>query len=372
MFGFLNPRPHSNEYRRAYARLCQHQHAHYGLWSLAFHSYEAVFLYQWALDAGAVPASTLPNQRCCKLMARRSIRQAPDSEVGRFCASLGLLLGSIKLEDDWRDSRRWLAGVGRWLLRKQIASARSYFSRLDSRFARNIEQLLADHAKLEKRGTPIELNEYVEPAAHSFGYVFGLMAKLAGMPSQSANLISLGRSLGAALIAFDCAVDWKRDRRRGEFNPLPDEEAVHRALLASASWLDEAAANVTHAFGPQARSAATINVVRERILQIDPLSNSRTCEVKPAGVWTRLKCGVRQSLRLAALPVLAAMSASGNSEESSPPGDEPPHSPNDGKKKGPIITTKNTTSGGGASDCACPCICIDLSCCDAAGCLGGC
>ena len=50
MFGFLNPRPHSWAYRRAYARLCQHQRRAYGLLSLPFHSYEAVFLYQCALE----------------------------------------------------------------------------------------------------------------------------------------------------------------------------------------------------------------------------------------------------------------------------------------------------------------------------------
>src|SRR5689334_4489763 len=106
MFGFLNPRPHSGPYRRAYARLCQHQRRAYGLLSLPFHSYEAVFLYQCALDAGAFPADVLPPVRCCRLAAPTTLVRAPDAAVGRFCASVALLLGSIKLEDDVRDTHR--------------------------------------------------------------------------------------------------------------------------------------------------------------------------------------------------------------------------------------------------------------------------
>ena len=60
MFGFLRPRPQSDDYRRAYARLCVHQRQRLGLRSLPFHSYEAVFLYQLALDAGAVAPECLP------------------------------------------------------------------------------------------------------------------------------------------------------------------------------------------------------------------------------------------------------------------------------------------------------------------------
>ena len=105
MFGFLNPRPHSGEYRRAYARLCQHQRRAYGLLSLPFHSYEAVFLYQCALDAGALPGHVLPAVRCCRLVAPTTLSHDPDAAVGRFCASVALLLGSVKLEDDIRDAR---------------------------------------------------------------------------------------------------------------------------------------------------------------------------------------------------------------------------------------------------------------------------
>ena len=49
MFGFMNPGAQTLEYRSIYSRLCQHQRQHYGLLSMPFHSYEAVFLYAWRL-----------------------------------------------------------------------------------------------------------------------------------------------------------------------------------------------------------------------------------------------------------------------------------------------------------------------------------
>ena len=63
MFGYLNPRQHAADYRRAYARLSQHQRRAYGPRSLPFHSYEPVFLYLCALDCGGFPAAVMPWDR---------------------------------------------------------------------------------------------------------------------------------------------------------------------------------------------------------------------------------------------------------------------------------------------------------------------
>ena len=79
MFGFLNPRPHSDDYRRAYARLCVHQRRRFGVRSSPFHSYEAVFLYQLALDAGAFIAfdCAADKQRDSQLPAESSWKPNP-------------------------------------------------------------------------------------------------------------------------------------------------------------------------------------------------------------------------------------------------------------------------------------------------------
>src|SRR5262249_13120264 len=52
----------------------------------------------------------------------------------------------------------------------------------------------------------------------------------------------LGRHVGTAIIAYDSAVDWHKDQRRGAFNPLPDgEESVSAALALARCELLQAA-----------------------------------------------------------------------------------------------------------------------------------
>ena len=308
MFGFLNPRPHRREYRRVYARLCQAQQLHYGFWALPFHSYEAVFLYQCAIDAGAVNVDQIPWKTCCKLMARGSLRKESDAAVGRFCSSLAMLLTSIKLEDDIRDSGSIAARITRWILRKRLSKACRYFQDLDPRFQKNVAQLLENHHRLEVHHQQISLEEYVEPTAQAFGYVFGLIARLPKLDSHRDTFIQLGQKLGAAIIAFDCAADWHRDRRRGEFNPLPDENAVEDAHLLSAHFLEEASNIARMAFGEESQAAKTLDSVRLRLLRFGGCVVQPQVK-KPITLRTLLNRGIRKAsavFRLALAPVLSS------------------------------------------------------------------
>jgi hypothetical protein len=376
MFGFLNPRPHSWAYRRAYARLCQHQRRSYGMLSLPFHSYEAVFLYQCALDAGAFSAGVLPHVRCCKLAAPGSLPREPDAAVGRFCASVALLLGSIKLEDDVRDARGLPARIARWLLRKRIARARGYFARLDPRFHKNIEQLIGDHHAMEAAGVPVPLDRYAEPTALSFGYVFGLMARLRGLEDQRELLAALGRHLGEAIIAFDCAVDWKRDRRRGEFNPLADEDAVADALLRSADRLADAETLTRRELGPDSRAAATLAAVRARILRANLLAEPTPCPVRSRSLINR----VRRAARFALVPVMSSAEPAHEGEHPpQPPGDDElsrkrPHLPGGVESQDP--EKEKQKKGRGNRCCAdddwCYCCLCAPDACQCAGGLGEC
>ncbi|HEX3147952.1 MAG TPA: DUF5685 family protein [Gemmataceae bacterium] len=374
MFGFLNPRPHSADYRRAYARLCQHQRRAYGILSLPFHSYEAVFLYQCAVDAGAFPTAVMPHVHCCKLATPTSLPRDPDAAIGRFCASVALLLGSIKLEDDIRDSRGLLARCARWVLRKRIARTRTYFNKLDPKFGRNVEQLIADHHQLETKNEPVMLEQYVEPTALSFGYVFSLMARLPGMFEHRDVLATLGRHLGSAIIAFDCAVDWKRDRRRGEFNPLADEDAVANARLQAADRLADAEGLARRTFGAESRAAATLSAVRTRVLRMNPLVEAKPCPVHSGSVWTR----ARRAARFVMMP--AMVSANGPGASDVPPVNPPPERSGQppglpggiedaGDKKG---GRKHSSCCGNDTDDCCFCGAMSCDCCQCAGGLGEC
>ena len=293
MFGFLRPSPQSNDYRRSYARLCVHQRQRLGIRSLPFHSYEAVFLYQLALDAGAVDAGCLPIQRCCKLGGRANVAVAGDAEVGMFCASFAVLLASIKLDDDIRDSRSTLARFAKFVLRNRIAQAKNHLRKYDPAFDPTVAGFLAEHHRLERPGRAVTLAEYVEPTAEAFGYLFGLFAGAIRRPDQRDVLRTIGRHIGRALIAFDCAADWHRDRLRGEFNPLPDESAVERSLEFCWNQLSDSADVARVCFGHRSRAATTASRVADRIANFRP-SGLRTCPARP-NRWAMLKMVTQRS-----------------------------------------------------------------------------
>jgi hypothetical protein len=381
MFGFLNPRPHSLQYRRVYARLCQHQHRHYGIWSLAFHSYEAVFLYQCAADAGAVNLENLPDIRCCRLLTRSLGHDAPDAEIGRFCASVALLLASVKLEDDLRDTHGIPARIARWTLRQRIEQSKSYFGRLDPRFGRNIAALLADHEQLENSKQSISLDRYVEPTSLAFGYVFGLMSRLPEMEQQRTLLVELGHKVGAAIIAFDCAVDWKRDRRRNEFNPLPDEQAVLDSLEQSDQYLSQAAILLRQNFGMRSQAAGTVDAVRQRIQGIRE-SRNLSCSTPRISPMQILRRTVGHALRTAKYVLIPARMTE-ETIPSNPNANEPPHgpyvpgqNPQGGLDKDPLPLpphkSNDCSSGCSSSDASCCASIPDCSGCDGCGDCGGC
>jgi len=296
MFGFLSPRPHSDRYRHAYARVCVHLRRAFGVRALPFHSYEAVFLYQLALDAGAFPVAAMPAVQCCKLARPGNLGAAADAAHGRFAAAVALLLADIKLTDDIRDSGSWLARGVRFVLKGRIRAARAHLAGFDPVFDATVNGYLAAHAKLEARADVIPLVEYIEPTANAFGYVFGLAARLSGMNRFAEPLTAIGRGVGAALLAFDCAVDWRRDRARNEFNPLPDEAAVRAAMRFSVNELDDVAERCRLAFGSQSAAARTATAVADRLATRNPLA-AVACPTVPA--W-------KQALAfLTAKPVLA-------------------------------------------------------------------
>lgn len=75
----------------------------------------------------------------------------------------------------------------------------------------------------------------------------------------------LERLLGAAPIAFDWAFDWQRDRAKGEFNPLPDEAAVHAAIAFCQNYLLDAAQVCRRAFGTVCETSRVLLAVKETI-----------------------------------------------------------------------------------------------------------
>ena len=250
MFGFLSGGC-NGDYRRLYALCCQNHFVHFGRVATIFHSYESVFLATIAYDLKVIQPLATAAPKCCRLRKRKTngeqldIQNIPD-DVGAFLASFAMLLTWIKLQDDIHDSRSWLARFAKWSLTGPIRKSFATFQSLDTNFKSSIQEILKAHATLEQR-QGVSLEEFCEPTAQGFETLFRLFAQCPSMsrPCESLNsdladlLGCIGRELGRSIISFDCAVDWQKDQRRGEFNPLQNLDEVSGALLEAKQTLSK-------------------------------------------------------------------------------------------------------------------------------------
>jgi hypothetical protein len=75
----------------------------------------------------------------------------------------------------------------------------------------------------------------------------------------------VGVAIGSAIIAFDCAVDWRSDRERGRYNPLQSVRQVELALESCQRHLSHAGWLCCESFGTDARSARVLRYVFDRV-----------------------------------------------------------------------------------------------------------
>lgn len=270
MFGFLASCQRDLDYRSLYARCCQHQHLRYGTLSLPTLSYESVFLYAFALDAGAAGDYKPPSQSCCMLLGKQGANDAPDSALGEFATSLGMLLTSVKLDDDVRDSRSWLVrtwkGIHRRVLTAPIAKANAYFSGLDPNFRRRIESLATAQSQLELCREP-DLAEYVRPTSEAFGYLFSLMAIVPSLSAFANPLREVGLHVGASMIALDCAMDWRTDKRHALHNPVENVEQAVEAFRFSRQEVAATRRLCQVIFSKGSRTVSILSNVEQRVGQ---------------------------------------------------------------------------------------------------------
>ena len=166
MFGYLKlPRrarcDSKKQYRQVYASLCSSQRQKFGVRASILISYESVFLYQLAVDAGLVkcPAENTPT--CCRLRNDWSNAWQANLEAAEFANAFAILLARIKIEDDVRDSGKWLARGGSLFWSKAFRHANQYFDGVDGSLVARIERLVDEHIDLEHQpfsGSPEDLS----------------------------------------------------------------------------------------------------------------------------------------------------------------------------------------------------------------------
>lgn len=238
MFGMLSGSRSHHTWRQVYAGMCRHQHQRFGVKSVLFLSYEAIFLYLLGVDAGVLPPPADESPRCCKL--RKRFPEGPwlDENAATFCAAFGLILARIKLDDDVRDDNSLTARSLLALYKKPFTAAEAWFDDAAPNLRNTLTALLSEHLAMERSEKAPAMPCYVGPTAEAFGSVYASFAKLFGADETSFHTI--GADVGAYIIAYDCAVDWRRDRARGQYNPLPDRLAVAEACVYTQDRLSHA------------------------------------------------------------------------------------------------------------------------------------
>ena len=245
MFGFFAPHQHIPEWRRSYARICQYQRKLFGLTSLPFLSYEAAFLYQVAIDLTLIPQLSASAPECCRLRRLVTSVSADEDAAARYAAAFGLVLTGVKLKDDVQDSGRLLNRLLEWKFRRPVKLAESLIAATAPDVINRINQAVRQHSDLEHSGHRLPLDQYAQPTGDGFAFAFeGIASGLQCSASvdRADQMMSIGRRVGQAIIAWDCAVDFDRDRITGNYNPLPDESAIRHAFhycllqLAEIGW----------------------------------------------------------------------------------------------------------------------------------------
>ena len=245
MFGFLKPHHCGESYRRyrhAYARCCQFQRHLFGVEATVALSYESVFLYLLSVDTGVCYGPSPNNVTCCRLRSMGDAKTAEDSDLGRFCSAFGMLLAQVKLDDDHRDGPSLLSRIARIRLARRFRKARHILDHAAPELLTRIDQFISEHLVFEASDIKLGIAEYSSPTGKAFGEVF---ASVPGELSsqQRSRMRQTGQHIGQAIVAFDCAVDFDRDLRRGDFNPLNGLGDVDRALqfateeIIRAGWL---------------------------------------------------------------------------------------------------------------------------------------
>ena len=170
-------------------------------------SYDMAFLALLLLSLYEPEETT--GSKACKL---HPIHPRPwtDCEIVRYCADMNVALAYYNCMDDYADDKKWTAKLAAEKLAPALPRIRESYPRQCQAIERCITQL----SSLEKENC----NNPDEPAG-CFG---ALMAELLVWQEDlwAPALRQIGAALGRFIYLADAAVDYRRDLRRGQYNPF--------------------------------------------------------------------------------------------------------------------------------------------------------
>jgi hypothetical protein len=304
MFGVLRPQQQSFRYRRLYARLCQHYRGNYGLRAGFWLNYETLFLYAIAFDLGLLPTAAIKDQWCCRLRRDPTLPSSSDHQLGSLLAAVGLLAGSLKVEDDLRDKSGLAPRLIHVMFHKLFGRARKNLADRDVNLPGKLTAVMAAQNAVEAQKVPTaagseslraSLEKLCQPTVSGFITIFDLFARQLDLPTGS-PLTRLAAPIARAIVSFDQAIDFERDKQGKGHTVLSDEgdrlaalDHAHRQVKEARSislvWLgpDSLASEILHGF--QHRIESTIMALQSPRASQSWYSRSRTLRTL---YWTLL------------------------------------------------------------------------------------
>ena len=213
MFGFVTAsvkelnQAQQDRYGGVYCGICRQIHSRAGQTARLGLSYDMAFL-ALLLMSLYEPKETSAPLRCAAHPLRR--RDWISNRYVEYAADMNVALSYYKLLDDWQDDKKLSAKLLADSFEKHLAS-------IEQRYPRQcgaIRDCLDKLSVLEKENCP----NPDEPAA-CFGH---LMAELLVYHDDlwADTLRQVGFHLGRFIYMADAAVDYRKDERKGKYNPF--------------------------------------------------------------------------------------------------------------------------------------------------------
>jgi hypothetical protein len=99
---------------------------------------------------------------------------------------MGVLLVSVKLEDDLRDDGSWMAWLASRVLTRPIEAAKTTLTTMDSTFLDRATRYIGDHVEMERSGgRRLSLAEFVLPSANAFADMFQTPCRLGSLVARA-------------------------------------------------------------------------------------------------------------------------------------------------------------------------------------------
>ena len=216
-------------YRSCYCGLCRSIGKRHGFLARLALSYDLTYL-SMLLSALYEPEESCEKCRCIIHPCKK--KSSVTNSCTEYASDMTVALTYYKCLDDWKDDRNLIRYLYAKLLKKS-------YDRIKQRWPSQCETIERELEIISR----IEDSKSTEPdaAANSFGR---LMAQLFVLKRDNwaPYLWSLGYSLGKYIYLADAAVDYRKDKRNGSYNPLnyietkPEEmKPMLAGILADAS-----------------------------------------------------------------------------------------------------------------------------------------